>query len=93
MLVITVSPITYGIDFSHPVDDKGRRTTHCSIYQDEAGEWVDLATDSTTCSRKDSFCKSIGRKVALQRTLLANRDLFGKETRRRIWQEYWTLCR
>ena len=93
MLIITVTPTTYGIDFSHPLDEKGRRTTVCSVFQDDAGEWIGLATDSTTCSRKDSFNKSVGRKVALQRTLLANRDLFPKPVRMRIWQEYWSVCK
>ena len=94
MLIIQTTP-AIAVQFEHPVNPNGTRSTVCRIYKDISGSWAEkpCAVGTTTCSKSDNFNKAVGRKYALSRALLDNRHIFSKPTRKAIWETYREMCR
>ena len=65
--------------------DFGSRTTTCVIDEDDVGIWRGTAT----CSDKDKFVKSAGRKIALTRAL----NKFSRSQRTAFWAVYHASVR
>src|SRR3990167_2264398 len=89
MITVKVGGATFGISFSHPHLNLGKkqpeRATICCLFElagvDAAGKnnWNPLGSSVTLCSAKDRFNRATGRKHALMR-MLCQHD-FGSGTR------------
>lgn len=83
---------SYRVHFWYEADKLGRRRVRARVHH---GECVGKPCSKlyhegiATCSRRDFFVRSVGRKLALQKAL-AN---YAKEIRKGLWLAYWQLSR
>lgn len=96
MLIIQTDDQRYGVSFEHPFNQNGKRSTVCRLYVNIGeGLWAEepCAVGDATCSKSDNFSKASGRKIALGRALLNNKEIFPKPSRVKVWETYWRVCR
>lgn len=74
---------SYKVSFVYDYNDSHPVTTHCVIKNVKTEK---IIKGSAFCNPYDQFCKSFGRKLALQRALCWWSDKFD---RRMFWQAYW----
>jgi hypothetical protein len=68
-----------------------RITTESEISQkDQDGNWSTLAVGESVRHPKDKFIKAVGRRLALGK---ATKQLPDRILRKKIWDEYFNLCR
>ena len=88
----------YYFKFKYNVLETGQRITECYLLDDEKRfvkkqVFVEntpinvLQFATAICNKDDNFNKSIGRKLALERLMILQG--WDKETRRRIWNDYF----
>jgi len=72
----------------HQVGDGGTGTTLCMVFPGkvklkERHGHQSAGMGSAWCSKKDQFCKSIGRKISLRRAIAG----MEREHRKEIWEQ------
>jgi len=84
---VAIGELVYSVRFKHYTYD-GRRVTECNIL-DSTGCCC-MGRDIATCSEKDPFSYTVGRKIALARSIP---QIFpgysNKPARPEFWRAYW----
>lgn len=78
--------------FNYNFDIKKRKVTQCIIEHHNQNKSEENKVDFawlgiTICSKKDTFVKEIGRRIALS---YAVNQISNKQDRKIIWKTYWT---
>ena len=88
---VEINQIAYEVRWYHTnnhIEGKNKKGsyTECLILEQlHTGSFAGVGTGIAKCSKKDNFCRAIGRKIALARALEQH---FTRERRRTFWQAY-----
>ena len=91
MFQITIQDKTYHVDFKHFPGG-----TNCIITEGNKPNEEYVSDGSSFRNENDTPCKVVGRKYALKRALLLERDgqhIFDEPTRTLFWDKYHELSR